>query len=255
MQDYETIFRNKNRSTDSDEEAPNESLGSRSICFPRKRKYPQQMPQPSTSTLSVTVKRPAPPPPTVELRRKEEPPSASKENRISKLYKMIATGDKANNLRGILKRSKPTNNQPLDADPSYGFASRYSDSKSYFRAHNVDNTIPTAIKREDLFDVDLGNGNFRDVLFPLRSSGGSQKSGGVGVGGGGGGWTTPEQTLRSAEEDALYAVPQKKRVKFDDALDAYEQKPFVFPSSGSNAEAIKAPSLRERIYDFFANLF
>lgn len=248
--DYETVFRNKNRSTDSDEEG-NESMGNH-ICFPRKRKYSQQMPQPSTSTLSVTVKRPAPPPPTVQLRNKEEHLSASKENRISKLYKMIATGggDKTNNLRSILKRSKPTNSQTLDSDPSYGFASRYSDSKSYFRAHNVDNTIPTAIKREDLFDADMGDGNFRDVLFPLRSSGGSQKSGGVG-----GGWTTPEQTLRSTEEDALYAVPQKKRVKFDDALGAYEQKPFVFPSSGSNAEAMKSPSLRERIYDFFANLF
>lgn len=206
----------------------------------------------------MTVKRPAPPPPTVELRRKEvesQPaeeltqPHASKENRISKLYKMISTGDKVTNVRSILKRTKPTVGTANDPDPSYGFASRYSDSKSYFRAHNVDNTIPTAMKREDLLDADLGDGNFRDVLFPLRSSGGSQKSGG--------GWTTPGETLR-ASDDMLYSPPQKKRVKFEDTVDApVEPKPFAFPSSNSAeaASTSKSSSLRERIYDFFANLF
>ncbi|ALC44411.1 RhoGEF4 [Drosophila busckii] len=247
--EFETVFRNKNRSIESDEEA--DELAN-SDCFPRKRKIPSaRTAQTSNKPLTVIVKRPAPPPPTpptVQLRRQgtAEQPSTCKENRISKLYKMIST-DKVTNVRGILKRTKPTSTvSSADADPTYGFASRYSDSKSYFRAHNVDNTIPTAIKREDLFDAELGDGNFRDVLFPLRLSGGSQKSGG---------WTTPGQTLKTCQ-DALLSPPQKKRVKFDDTLDAMrnnasDQKPFAFPSSEIN----KPTSLRERIYDFFANLF
>lgn len=242
-------------------------------CFQRKRKISNSAPSSESSvkplstttlsmtTLSVTVKRPAPPPPTVELRRKEvelqpaeeqsQPQQSIKENRISKLYKMISTGDKVTNVRSILKRTKPTVGTVSDPDPSYGFASRYSDSKSYFRTHNVDNTIPTAMKREDLLDADLGDGNFRDVLFPLRSSGGSQKSGG--------GWTTPGETLRaSGQDDVLYSPPQKKRVKFENTVDApVEPKPFAFPSSNSDevASTSKPSSLRDRIYDFFANLF
>ncbi|EDV95919.1 rhoGEF domain-containing protein gxcJ [Drosophila grimshawi] len=256
--EYETVFRNKNRTTDSEEEADDGNA-----CFPRKRKIPtaSNRVKPSSTTssstsTSTTVKRPAPPPPAVQLRHpliSAEQLAASKENRISKLYKKIATGDKAVQVRSILKRTKATTNTPSDADPSYGFASRYSDSKSYFRAHNVDNTIPTAIKREDLFDADLGNGNFQDVLFPLRSSGGSQKSGG---------WTTPAQTLKgaSSQEDVLFSPPQKKRVKFDSMLDRHEPKPFVFPSesSGTNSSndgVTKTTTLRERIYEFFANLF
>ncbi|XP_062130166.1 putative protein tag-52 [Drosophila sulfurigaster albostrigata] len=246
--DYETVFRNKNRSTDSEEEA-DVSASVESACFQRKRKLPSATLRTKTQ---VTVKRPAPPPPNVQMRRpinlteqQQQQMSSSKENRISKLYKMISTGDKVTNVRSILKRSKPTMSTPNDPDPSYGFASRYSDSKSYIRAHNVDNTIPTAIKREDIFDAELGDGNFRDVLFPLRSSGGSQKSAG-------GGWTTPAP-------DREDLPPQKKRVKFDDTLEAYEQKAFVFPSTSSCASegdaAVKPISLRERIYDFFANLF
>lgn len=177
----------------------------------------------------------------------EEKQQSSKENRISKLYKMISTGDKVTNVRSILKRTKPSGTAS-DPDPSYGFASRYSDSKSYFRAHNVDNTIPTAVNREDLLDADLGDGNFRDVLFPLRSSGGSQKNGG---------WTTPEETLKPRIDDTIYSPPQKKRVKFEDTLNSHESKPFEFSSGSSSLHtgASKPSSLRERIYDFFANLF
>lgn len=188
----------------------------------------------------------------MQLRRKEdsadeENQQSSKENRISKLYKMISTGDKVTNVRSILKRTKPSSTAS-DSDPSYGFASRYSDSKSYFRAHNVDNTIPTAMTREDLLDADLGDGNFRDVLFPLRSSGGSQKNGG---------WTTPEETVKRSYDDAICSPPQKKRVKFEETLNSYESKPFEFSNgrNGAQTGASKPSSLRERIYDFFANLF
>ncbi|XP_017128688.1 guanine nucleotide exchange factor DBS [Drosophila elegans] len=228
--DYETVFRNKNRSTDSEEE--NEE----SACFPRKRKVPSGVLKTTNSNLrgmassSMSMKPPAPPPPppfslpsnAVQMRHQSVRPGESgcKENRISKLYKRIATGDKVANVRGILKRSDvpvPSN----DHDPSYGFASRYSDSKSYFRAHNVDNTIPTFVKREDLF-----NG---ENMFPVH--------------------------LRSQEE--ICSPPQKKRVKFDDTLDAVspvlDQKPFAFSNDAVVTQ--KPVSLRERIYDFFANLF
>ncbi|XP_037721937.1 guanine nucleotide exchange factor DBS [Drosophila subpulchrella] len=226
--EYETVFRNKNRSTDSEEETEE------SACFPRKRKVPSGLLRTSNTNLmgkptaSSSIKRVAPPPPPplppndVQMRHKLERvgDSACKENRISKLYKKIATGDKVANVRGILKRSNvpaPSN----DYDPSYGFASRYSDSKSYFRAHNVDNTIPTFVKREDLF-----NG---ENMFPVH--------------------------LRS--QDEICSPPQKKRVKFDDTLDAVspvlDQKPFAFSGDGLSTQ--KPTSLRERIYDFFANLF
>jgi len=228
LQEYETVFRNKNRSTDSEEETEE------SACFPRKRKVPSGLLRTPTTNLmgkptaSSSIKRVAPPPPPplppndVQMRHKSDRvgDSACKENRISKLYKKIATGDKVANVRGILKR----NNVPApsnDHDPSYGFASRYSDSKSYFRAHNVDNTIPTFVKREDLF-----NG---ENMFPVH--------------------------LRS--QDEICSPPQKKRVKFDDTLDAVspalDQRPFAFSSDGLSTQ--KPTSLRERIYDFFANLF
>ncbi|KAH8260604.1 hypothetical protein KR038_008482 [Drosophila bunnanda] len=231
--EYETVFRNKNRSTDSEEETDD------SACFPRKRKVPSAIfrtpntrPINGNPTTSVSMKRlappaPPPPPPSVQLRHQQEGSgeATSKENRISKLFKNIATGDKVANVRGILKRSNvpATNN---DHDPSYGFASRYSDSKSYFRTHNVDNTIPTVVKREDLF-----NG---EHMFPVHFG------------------------MRSQEE--ICSPPQKKRVKFDDTLDAVslavDQKPFAFPSNeGGNGTTPKPVSLRERIYDFFANLF
>ncbi|KAI8041586.1 guanine nucleotide exchange factor DBS [Drosophila gunungcola] len=228
--EYETVFRNKNRSTDSEEETEE------SACFPRKRKVPSGVLKTPNSNLrgmaptSMSMKPPAPPPPppfplpsnAVQMRHQSVRPGESgcKENRISKLYKRIATGDKVANVRGILKRSNvPVPNN--DHDPSYGFASRYSDSKSYFRAHNVDNTIPTFVKREDLF-----NG---ENMFPVH--------------------------LRSQEE--ICSPPQKKRVKFDDTLDAVspvlDQKPFAFSNDAVVTQ--KPVSLRERIYDFFANLF
>ncbi|XP_017043465.1 kalirin [Drosophila ficusphila] len=224
--DYESVFRNKNRSTDSEEETEE------SACFPRMRKVPNGVLKVQSSNLmgkpssSTSVKRVAPPPPpplpnSVQMRHQpgKAEELACKENRISKLYKKIATGDKVANVRGILKRSNVP--VPNDHDPSYGFASRFSDSKSYFRAHNVDNTIPTFVKREDLF-----NG---ENMFPAH--------------------------LRSQEE--ICSPPHKKRVKFDDTLDAVspalDQKPFAFSNDVVSTQ--KPTSLRERIYDFFANLF
>ncbi|XP_034655759.1 uncharacterized protein LOC117893295 [Drosophila subobscura] len=225
--EYETVFRNKNRSTDSEDETED------TACFPRKRKVPSaalrtpntggNIGKSSTYNKAKGMAPPPPPPPLPSVQLRHQPgtvrESVCKENRISKLYKKIATGDKVANVRGILKRS----NVPAtstDHDPTYGFASRYSDSKSYFRAHNVDNTIPTVVKREDLF-----NG---ENIFAGKPG-----------------------------QEELLSPPQRKRVKFDDTLDELsavnEQKPFVF--SSSTEVAPKVTSLRERIYDFFANLF
>ncbi|EDV40568.1 uncharacterized protein Dana_GF23861 [Drosophila ananassae] len=228
--DYESVFRNKNRTTDSEEEAEEPA------CFSRKRKIPNALRKPQNSSLksaklgtSLTTKNvaipippPPPPPAGVQMRHHSERPVESKENRISRLYKKIATGDKDSHVRGILKRSNgPANNN--DHDPSYGFASRYSDSKSYFRAHNVDNTIPTVVRREDLF-----NG---ENMFPVN-------------------FLTPAH--QRSQED-LCSPPQKKRVKFDDVgpVSPVIEKPRGFVM----AEAPKTNTLRDRIYGFFANLF
>ncbi|EDW37715.1 GL21162 [Drosophila persimilis] len=235
--EFETVFRNNNRSTDSEDETED------TACFPRKRKTPSAIPRTTNSSKNIgnsslynktKVLAPPPPPmPPVQLRHQPGTvrDSACKENRISKLYKKIATGDKVANVRGILKRSNVTATS-TDHDPTYGFASRYSDSKSYFRAHNVDNTIPTVVKREDLFNA--------ENLFAINSGDGG-----------------PASAQRKQSQEEMLSPPQRKRVKFDDTLDKLspgnEHKPFAFASSTETAP--KATSLRERIYDFFANLF
>ncbi|KAH8305202.1 hypothetical protein KR018_000757 [Drosophila ironensis] len=222
--EYETVFRNKNRTTDSDEETEEPA------CFSRKRKLPNgnaKTPILGKTATSLPVKRlaPAPPSSAVQMRNQSAQAGELKENRLSKLYKRIATGDKAANVRGILKRSNAAT-PSTDHDPSYGFASRYSDSKSYFRAHNVDNTIPTAVRREDLF-----NG---EPMFSL----------------------TLQTPARGRSHEELCSPPQKKRVKFDDTLDEAVSEPKPFGFSNTNVvSTCKPTSLRERIYDFFANLF
>ncbi|XP_017091147.1 FYVE, RhoGEF and PH domain-containing protein 3 [Drosophila bipectinata] len=227
--DYESVFRNKNRTTDSEEEAEEPA------CFSRKRKLPNTIMKPQNSnpkadklSRSLTAKNLAipkpPPPPPVAVQMRYPPVSLTeyKQNRISRLYKKIATSEKESNVRGILKRNNgPANNN--DHDPSYAFSNRLSDSKSYFRAHNVDNTIPTVVRREDIF-----NG---ENLFPAK-------------------FQTP---ANGRSEEDLFSPPQKKRVKFDDVgpISTFTVQSNCFASD----EAPKTNSLRDRIYDFFANLF
>lgn len=203
------------------------------------------------------------------------------ENRLSKLYKFISNDKMRSTTRSILKKTTQNsthsipqnvnNNQSsngitADHDPTYGFASRYSDSKSYFRTQNVDNTIPRAVQREDLLQVYSSaeySGNFRDVLFPLRASNGSNKSNNstkatdtenVTTDN----WCLPTSLKEDFADFNISSPPQKKRVKFDESLDNLQkrQPPSHFEfQQGQITDAGSRNSLRERIYDFFANLF
>lgn len=209
------------------------------------------------------------------------------EKRLSKLYKFISNDKMRSTTRGILKKTTQNNNQQkqnnqqsnnttTDHDPTYGFASRYSDSKSYFRTQNVDNTIPRAVQREDLLMEYVpveGGGNFRDVLFPLRASNGSNKSthnikaAEVEDEADAATWSLPANLKENFQDFNIATPPQKKRVKFDESLDnLYDKKqqqpsaqPFEFQRdmvlASGGAAAGSRNSLRERIYDFFANLF
>lgn len=206
------------------------------------------------------------------LRNKNEHPmhATSPEKRLSKLYKFISNDKMRATTRGILKKThsrttiahsnnetssghnhqEQQGNRLSDNDPTYGFASRYSDSKSYFKAHNVDTTIPNAmVKREDLLGDEIpieGGGNFRDILFPLRASNGSNKSH----------CGSPTNLRNNFTNIQISSPPQKKRVKFDDSLDAlYEQPTFEFQRDMAQGNCKTSTSLREKIYDFFANLF
>ena len=215
------------------------------------------------------------------LRNKEQEATATPEKRLSKLYRFISNDKMRTTTRGILKKSTPNathsmreniNNQhpsngiTTDHDPTYGFASRYSDSKSYFRTQNVDNTIPRVVQREDLLQVyptAESSANFRDVLFPLRASNGSNKSNNSikaadTVDTTTANWCLPTALKEDFADFNISTPPQKKRVKFDESLDNLkEQQPppsFEF-QHGQVTHAGSRHSLRERIYDFFANLF
>lgn len=180
--------------------------------------------------------------------------------------------------RGILKKTpqsfaqreetpQSSVNVVGEQDPTYGFAGRYSDSKSYFRTQNVDNTIPRAVPREDLLPVyasSQGNINHRDVLFPLRASNGSNKSNTASeklqdVADDTTIWSLPISLREDFQNFNILTPPQKKRVKFDQTTDILfdqQQPPFEFPRE-TTTTSVEGPrnSLRERIYDFFANLF
>ena len=216
------------------------------------------------------------------LRNKEQEIMATPEKRLSKLYRFISNDKVRTTTRGILKKStgnsaqsmreninnnqQPANGITTDHDPTYGFASRYSDSKSYFRTQNVDNTIPRVVQREDLLQIyptAESNANFRDVLFPLRASNGSNKSNNSikaadTVDATTANWCLPTALKEDFADFNISTPPQKKRVKFDESLDNLkEQQPppsFEF-QHGQVTHAGSRNSLRERIYDFFANLF
>ncbi|XP_037952714.1 kalirin [Teleopsis dalmanni] len=242
--DYDSIYRNKNRNSDSDDDSDSKIS---STCFPRAKKSigATDKVKNNTNTKCVAFTESSmPDTQTVEMRSDSQRTSKNPtENRISKLYKYIAT--EKNPIRGILKRTHTTNATDMtpntEHDPTYGFASRYSNSKSYFRAHNVDNTIPRAINREDVF----GNGNFRDVLYPLRSSGGSNKSAHSAN------WSMPEHLIQN---ENFSTPPQKKRVKFDDSEANTPSKPKAYSFTSSSCTNSQQ-SLPEKIYNFFAKLF
>ncbi|XP_023295636.2 putative protein tag-52 isoform X1 [Lucilia cuprina] len=303
--EYDTIFRNKNRATDSEDETEVDSSFVAKSCFGGggKRKLTpfatsNIMEKSNTNQICKSannnnkpLKRTAPMPPTLQqneesILRNKQQMTVTPEKRLSKLYKFISNDKMRSNTRGILKKTnrnsqqhhkqnlnsvQPIGNNTNDHDPTYGFASRYSDSKSYFRTQNVDNTIPRAVQREDLLQVCVpmeGGGNFRDVLFPLRSSNGSNKSNhsiktSEGLQDATTNWCLPASLKENFEDIKISSPPQKKRVKFDDSLDnLYEEQPpvaFEFQREAvaplEIADGGSRNSLRERIYDFFANLF
>ncbi|XP_061390661.1 uncharacterized protein LOC133326000 [Musca vetustissima] len=278
--DFENIFRN--RTIDSEDEMENSFTATNCFGGGNKRKTDTSNPKGITnnnSAMAKATKRKAPEDIEEEhesiLRDKTEQQQnavrMSPEKRLSKLYKFISNDKMRATTRGILKKTQSrtttthTNtgalsgpapgqeqqaNRLSDNDPTYGFASRYSDSKSYFKAHNVDTTIPNAmVKREDLLNNEIpieGGGNFRDVLFPLRASNGSNKSH----------CDSPTNLRNTFTNIKISSPPRKKRVKFDDSLDAlYEQPTFEFQRDMSQGNGKNSASLREKIYDFFANLF
>lgn len=121
-------------------------------------------------------------------------------------------------------------------DSTYGFANRYSDSKSYFRTTNVDSTIPT-ITREELFTGGITNEGFKDMMFPLRKS--NEKLYPP---------TIEEENMENIEEEEQ--VP-RKRVKFDEGS-IYTQKPKPFQFEVQRPEKT---TLRQKIVDFFSMFF
>ncbi|XP_055911931.1 pleckstrin homology domain-containing family G member 3 [Eupeodes corollae] len=229
--DYESVFRNK-RSTDSDDS------DGKSSCFGRFKEV--------TNNLK---------------RSKDEPYLPVYTNSLSKAKNSLVT-DKISacppRRRSILKKTKPIVIKKDEHDPTYGFATHFNDSESYFRAQKVDSTIPTTVTRQDFFNETSadGEGNLKDILFPLRTSGGSNKSGSTG-------WmaTRRGKENRSCAESG--ASP-RKRVKFDDLQQTSYSKlakaePYKFSNNvimGKNSGPTPAAApLHERIIDFFVKLF
>lgn len=114
-------------------------------------------------------------------------------------------------------------------DSTYGFANRYSDSKSYFRTTNVDSTIPT-ITREELFTTGITNDAFKDIVFPLRKS--NEK--------------LHPPTIKEEEEEPA----PRKRVKFDEGIYTEKPKPYQF-----EVQRTEKTTLRQKIFDFFSSFF
>ncbi|XP_055846861.1 putative protein tag-52 [Episyrphus balteatus] len=225
--DYETVFRNK-RSSDSDDS------DGKSSCFGRFKE------------VATNFKRP-----------KDDTNVPVYTNCLSKAKNSLTT-DKIPSCpprrRSILKKTKPIVTKKDDQDPTYGFATHFTDSKSYFRAQTVDSTIPTTITRQDFFNEQSsdGEGGLKDILYPLRSSGGSNKSGSTG-------WIATKRGKENHQSHESGSSP-RKRVKFDDLQQNEKQdkaEPYKFSNNlvtAKNAGAAPTP-LHERIYDFFVKLF
>lgn len=119
-------------------------------------------------------------------------------------------------------------------DSTYGFANRYSDSKSYFRTTNVDSTIPT-ITREELFTTGITNEGFKDMMYPFRKS--NEKLYPP---------TIEEENQENIEEEHA----PRKRVKFDEGIYTQKPKPYQF-----EVQRTEKSTLRQKIVDFFSSFF
>lgn len=232
--DYESVFRNK-RNSDSEDDSDGKSS-----CFGRRLKE-----------VSKNI-----------IKSKDDSKVPDFTNSLSKAKNSLTT-DKIlagpPRRRSILKKSKPFVAKREDHDPTYGFATHFNDTKSYFRAQTVDSTIPTTITRQDFFNETSadGDGGLKDILYPLRSSGGSNKGGSTG-------WMATKREKENTSNIELGVSP-RKRVKFDDLqqnskFDKGEPYKFSYNNTitsknAGNTSTAAATPLRDKIIDFFVKLF
>lgn len=180
------------------------------------------------------------------------------------IQKMVKLQPLFFNLKPILKRKRleipPTQviasanpkviinedglSQDSNFDPTYGFASRASTSKTYVRARTVDSSIPISPNVSMPISEDL---EYQDLLFPLRESTGSCKSGSS---------SFNDEHEKENSENRRYG----KRVKFEmdkscvpTNLDFEGDYVYKFPSLYK--PVIEGTSLKQKISDFFAKLF
>lgn len=149
-----------------------------------------------------------------------------------------------------------------DSDPTYGFA-KHLENRTYFRNNNVDTSI-----QMDCLAVD----KYQDVLYPLRTSTGSNdSSASPGNGNGNGGaieYTMSPISIIPPKANANIFIPataSRKRVQFDERSNKvnvfrrqpqYQHNPqhtkgYLFTAQHVDGKM----SLRQRITNFFTNLF
>lgn len=132
--------------------------------------------------------------------------------------------------------------QDSNFDPTYGFASRASSSKTYIRAKTVDSSIPVSPNVSLPISEDV---EYQDLLYPLRESTGSCKSG---------------SSSFNDENEKENSDHRRKRVKFEldkssirTNLDFQGDYVYKFPSLYK--PVVESTSLKQKISDFFAKLF
>lgn len=145
-----------------------------------------------------------------------------------------------------------------DFDPTYGFAKQL-ENRTYFRNNNVDTSIPM-----DCLAVD----QYQDILYPLRTSTGSNDSSSSGRYKNGNGRSTEytKSPVSAGTPNANIFLPvtaSRKRVQFDERsnkVNVFRRHPhhnqprangYLFTPQPDNAKL----SLRQRIANFFSNLF
>lgn len=145
-----------------------------------------------------------------------------------------SSNNKLGRARGILKKNRLEQNKiGTSADhleTNYAFADRHIGGKSHFLGYNVDNNLQNITT----LSADVRSHN----LKPNNSDYGMYS------------FAIPKKFRNDINEP-----PKKKRVKFDNSLNAVYEQPQRFEFPRQLAQASERPSLRERIYDFFAKLF
>lgn len=149
-----------------------------------------------------------------------------------------------------------------DFDPTYGFAKQL-ENRTYFRNNNVDTSIPM-----DCLGVD----QYQDILYPLRTSTGSEDSSSSGHYKNGNGRSTectkPSVNAITPNVSTNIFLPvttSRKRVQFDERSNKVNvirrhpqyhnnqqrTKGYLFTTQPDNTKL----TLTQRITNFFSNLF